>query len=100
MRTAAAHARTDQPRAYDERMKRRITVSLPPALVAEARAAVRARRAPSISAYVEEALRASSGRDPLLEWLDEMDRELGPPGPEADTWARRVLGLSSSTPAR
>jgi hypothetical protein len=31
--------------------------------------------------------------DRLIAVLDEMDRELGPPGKRAEAWARKVLGL-------
>ena len=31
--------------------------------------------------------------DTRIDVLDEMDRELGPPSPGAQTWARQVLGL-------
>src|SRR5688572_15281478 len=43
---------------------------------------------------------AKGSREDLVELLDEMDREFGPPSKEAYAWADRVLGLSSSTPVR
>jgi Arc/MetJ-type ribon-helix-helix transcriptional regulator len=71
-------------------------VSLPDELVEAARAAVRDGRAASVSAYVADALREKSGRYTLADVLDRLDAELGPPGPEADAWAKReadrVLG--------
>jgi len=74
-------------------MKRKIAVSVPEELVAEAEAAVASGRASSVSAYVSQALGEKTRRDRLIDVLDEMDRELGPPSPGAQTWARQVLGL-------
>jgi Arc/MetJ-type ribon-helix-helix transcriptional regulator len=77
-------------------MTTKIAVSLPDELVEAARAAVRDGRAASVSAYVADALREKSGRYTLADVLDRLDAELGPPGPEADAWAKReadrVLG--------
>jgi Arc/MetJ-type ribon-helix-helix transcriptional regulator len=77
-------------------MTTKIAVSLPDELVEAARAAVRDGRAASVSAYVADALREKSGRYTLADVLDQLDAELGPPGPEADAWAKReadrVLG--------
>ena len=72
-------------------MNRRITVSIPEELADEALAATRAGRAPSVSAYVADALREKSGRYTLGDFLDQLDAELGPPGPEAEAWAKRQL---------
>jgi len=74
-------------------MKRKIAVSVPEELVAGAEAAVASGRASSVSAYVSEALGDKARNDRLVEVLDQMDRELGPPGKRAEAWARRVLGL-------
>jgi hypothetical protein len=41
---------------------------------------------------------AKASNERLIEVLDEMDSELGPPGKRAEAWVRLVLGLSSSTP--
>ena len=76
---------------YDSGMTAKITVSLPDELVRVAREAVNDNRAASVSAYVADALRAYESRYTLDEFLDEMDAELGPPGPEAEAWARSVL---------
>jgi hypothetical protein len=46
-----------------------------------------------VSAYVSQALGEKSRHDRLIEVLDEMDRELGPPSRGAQTWTRQVLGL-------
>ena len=74
-------------------MKRKIAVSVPEDLVAEAEAAVASGRASSVSAYVSEALGEKSRNDRLIEALDQMDRDIGPPGKRAEAWARGVLGL-------
>lgn len=72
-------------------MTAKIAVSLPDHLVAEARAAVADGRAPSVSAYVAEALAEKSGLRTLSEVLDEMDLEHGSPGAAAEDRAVRVL---------
>lgn len=71
-------------------MTTKIAVSLPDELVAQARVAVEEGRAASVSAYVAEAMRAYGSRYSLRDWLDEMEAELGPPGPEVQAWARSV----------
>lgn len=76
---------------YDSGMTVKITVSLPDELVEQARVAVEQHRAASVSAYVADALRSYEARYTLDDFLDEMDAELGPPGPEAEAWARSVL---------
>jgi Arc/MetJ-type ribon-helix-helix transcriptional regulator len=73
-------------------MKEKIAVSLPAELVAAARAAVDRGDAASVSAYVADALAAKVQRDRLIEVLDELDRELGPPTAEEARWAQAVLG--------
>jgi Arc/MetJ-type ribon-helix-helix transcriptional regulator len=77
-------------------MNRRITVSIPEELADEAVAATRSGRAASVLAYVADAMREKSGRYTLADVLDQLDAELGPPGPEAEAWAKReadrVLG--------
>ncbi|MDT0185302.1 hypothetical protein Q9S36_34470 [Microbacterium sp. ARD31] len=72
-------------------MTTKIAVSLPDHLVDEARTAVAEGRAASVSAYVAEAMSEKSRRRTLTEVLDEMDAELGAPGPEARARASRVL---------
>lgn len=81
-------------------MKRKIAVSLPAELVAQAEEAVRVGQARSVSAYVASAMAEKGRGDALNAVLDEMDALYGPPSEEAEAWARRVLGLSSPTPAR
>ncbi len=70
----------------------KIAVTLPPELIAAARAAVRDGHAASVSAYVAEALARRVREDGLNALLDDLDRELGPPGAEDYGWADRALG--------
>jgi hypothetical protein len=64
-------------------------------VIDEARRRVAAGAAPNFSAYVQQALANENMAQELTldDFLDELDREYGPPGPEADAWARRVLGI-------
>ena len=59
---------------------------------AGSRRGVAAGKARSVSAWVEDAIAAKAGKDELLELLDEMKEEHGPPSEEAYAWARMVLG--------
>ena len=71
----------------------KIAVSVPTKLVGKVRRAVARGRAPSISAYVTQALEARTQNEEMLELLEQMDRDHGKPGREATRWARQVLGL-------
>jgi len=75
----------------------RISVTLPPDLLADARCAVAAGSAESMSAFVASAMRAQLRRD---RDLAELERVLdGPPPREALDAVRRDLGLPpASTP--
>lgn len=70
-------------------MKRKIAVSIPEETLRTVKRAVREGEAPSISAYVSDALAEKAARYDLQDLLDEWDRELGPPGPEAMEWAKK-----------
>jgi Arc/MetJ-type ribon-helix-helix transcriptional regulator len=70
------------------RMKKRVTISVEPEVLADARAAVEAGRAPSLSAAFEEALRLASKRQALKEALELSEAEHGPIPKEAEEWAR------------
>lgn len=59
--------------------KDKIAVTLPPALVAQARRAVREGRAASVSAYIEAALHEKAKLDDLASMLEEMLAETGGP---------------------
>lgn len=74
-------------------MKTKIAVSLPQEQVAAARRAVAMGHAPSVSAYVAQALARRSADEDLLAALAELDDAHGPPSAEDYDWARRVLGL-------
>jgi Arc/MetJ-type ribon-helix-helix transcriptional regulator len=73
---------------------RKLSVSVPGDVLAAAEQHVARGRAPSLSAYVTEALAARVGddrRDTLLALLDEWDRELGPPSKEVRERTLRIL---------
>jgi hypothetical protein len=76
----------------------KVTVTIPVATLEAATARVRDGFASSLSSYVSQALAtqvaADSGRDALVEFLDHLDQELGPPGAEDNEWARRVVSSS------
>ncbi|MHB8511344.1 MAG: ribbon-helix-helix domain-containing protein [Actinomycetota bacterium] len=80
---------------YDNSMtanKEKIAITLPPHLVKAAKKAVRAGEAPSVSAYVSQALEEKTKREDLAVLLDEMLAETGgPPTKKEQEWADRVL---------
>lgn len=78
---------------YAESMKTRVTVSVDPAVLAEAEAAVATGQASSVSAWVAEAMALRARRENLREVLAEIRAELGPATEEETAWARSVLGL-------
>jgi hypothetical protein len=76
--------------------KAKIAVTVSPAVLAKARKAVRARKAASLSAYVEAALEEKATFDDLAGLLDEMLAESGGPMTAAERRAAdRVLGISA-----
>lgn len=75
------------------RTRRKLAVTLPLELADKAEQAVASGRSASVSAYITEAVAARAADDELVELLDRLDAELGPPDAEAKGWARRVLGL-------
>ena len=98
-----AIARTEQGQAATRRQTgvraktRKVTVTIPADTLGAAVTKVQEGYAPSLSAYISQALwekvARDSGRDTYLEWLKQLDEELGPPSPEAYAWAREVLGV-------
>lgn len=74
-------------------MRTRVTVTVDADVVAAAEAAVAAGRAPSVSAWVAEAMAERSRREQLNDVLAEIRAELGPATDEETAWARSVLGL-------
>jgi len=75
-------------------MTTKLAVSLPDRLVAEAKRAVQAGRADSVSAYVARAMERQVKTDTLAELLDELDRLHGRPGEQDFEWADRILGAA------
>ncbi|MGH2878270.1 MAG: hypothetical protein ACRDK4_01500 [Solirubrobacteraceae bacterium] len=77
----------------------KITISLPPGQVEQAREAVARGEASSVSAYVSAALAAAApptleddgDGDSLVKLVADMRAEFGSPGPEAYAWADEVM---------
>jgi antitoxin ParD1/3/4 len=69
-----------------------ISVSLPAELVAHARRAVRAGRAPSLSAYIADALAQAERTRSMAGLVADMLAEDGRPCEDDYIWARRALG--------
>ena len=76
---------------YDPGMTVKIAVSLPDELVEQARAAVAAGRAASVSAYVADALREKGRRRTLADWVAEQEAEFGPITEAEAAWADKAL---------
>lgn len=86
-------------------MKERVTISVEPEALAEARAEVASGRAPNLSVAVERALLARRRSQALREALDLWEAEFGPITEKEKEWGRRELErawreISSSTQAR
>lgn len=75
-------------------MTKKIAVSLPDEVVANARNAVAMGRASSVSAYIAESVVRREREDSLASLLDDLDRELGEPSPGDYAWADKALGLA------
>lgn len=73
------------------RMKERVTISLEPEALAVAKAQVKAGEAASVSAAVEDALRARSKSRAIREAVELWEEEFGPISEEAREWARKEL---------
>ena len=80
---------------YDPGMTVKITVSLPDELAEDARAAVDAGRASSVSAYVAMAMRAYAESDSWDRFMADMTAKNGHPSAEDIAWAREALGLDA-----
>lgn len=79
----------------------KVSVTLPRDVVEKARRNVEANLAPSLSAYVAEALAAkvaADSEDEYLAWLNELNEKNGPPSEEDYAWAREALGLEAPAP--
>lgn len=82
--------------------KTRLSASVDPALVERAREAVSAGRVSSVSAWVEEALRAYAeherGLEHLQQFVDEVEAERGPLDAELRAAARERLRARTTRP--
>ena len=72
-------------------MKAKIAITLEPRTIARVRAQVRARKAPSVSAYIAGAVTAKLEEESMADLVEEMIRERGEPSREAKAWARKIL---------
>jgi metal-responsive CopG/Arc/MetJ family transcriptional regulator len=72
----------------------KITISLPDDLAAEARAAVKAKQAASVSAYIATAMRTFADSYTWEHFMADMNAVDGPPSPEDYAWAREQLGTA------
>jgi hypothetical protein len=73
----------------------KIAVTISADVLELAKRRVKAGRAKSLSALVNDAVDEKIRRDDLDELLDAMDAEHGAPGKAAKAWAKRVLARSS-----
>lgn len=81
---------------YDSGMTVKITISLPDELVEGARAAVEAKQATSVSAYIATAMRSFAERYTWDQYLADMEALDGPIPAEAYDWADQALRQVSS----
>jgi post-segregation antitoxin (ccd killing protein) len=72
-------------------MKERVTISVAPEALEQARADVEAGRAPNLSAAVEKSLRREKKRQAIREYIVLWEEEFGPISEEARQWARREM---------
>lgn len=72
--------------------KEKIAITLDTATIAQVRAEVRSRRAPSVSAYISGAVSAQLETDAIARLVEDLRREHGRPSAEARAWARAVRG--------
>lgn len=72
-------------------MKERVTISVAPEALEEARAEVKSGKAPNLSAAVEKSLIREKKRQAMREALALWEEEFGPIGEEARKWARKEL---------
>jgi hypothetical protein len=74
-------------------MQKRITVTVDEAIAGAAAEEVAAGRAPSLSAWVADAMAQRGRKEHLADVLADIRAELGPATEEEIAWARSVLGL-------
>ena len=75
--------------------RRKVAVTVPEHLMKIVEKEVAAGRAPSVSAYISDAVAEYTEQKAWADVLAEMNREFGEPSKEDRAWARNVLGLSS-----
>jgi len=75
--------------------RKKIAITLPEEQVAAARRAVAEGRAPSVSAYISQALARRDADDELRDMLAEIYTEVGQPDASDRAWARQALGLDT-----
>jgi hypothetical protein len=71
----------------------RVTVTVRPQVLAAAEGEVASGKAPSLSAWVDQAMEEKARREELAGLLAEMRAENGPATEQEDAWARQALGL-------
>lgn len=71
----------------------KIAITIDPAQLARARAAVRSGRAESVSSYIGRALERHAQEEALDGVVRDLIAEYGEPNAKDIAWARRVLGL-------
>lgn len=86
-----AETRTRTAAEYDSGMTTKIAVSLPDDLVDQARAAVQAGAAASVSAYVAQAMRTFGRSESLASVVAEIYGEVGHPTARDRAWVRKML---------
>jgi Arc/MetJ-type ribon-helix-helix transcriptional regulator len=69
----------------------KIAITLPPAQLARAQAAVRAGRAASVSAYIVRAIERQEREDALATLVRDLIEQHGEPTAKERAWAKRVL---------
>lgn len=73
-------------------MTKKIAISLPDEQVAAIKEAITEGRAASVSGFISAALARVEREDSLAHLLAELDRDLGPVGPDDIAWADNELG--------
>lgn len=69
----------------------KIAITIEPAQLAQARAAVRSGHAASVSAYIGRALAQQAREESLAALVSDLVAQFGKPTREETAWARRVL---------
>ncbi|MDR1294133.1 MAG: ribbon-helix-helix domain-containing protein [Bifidobacteriaceae bacterium] len=75
-------------------MTTKIAISLPDEQIDVIRRAVDQGRAKSVSGFIGAAVARVEREASLAQLLDDLDRDLGPVGPDDLAWADKALGLT------